>query len=422
MNAELITIGDEILIGQIVDTNSAWIAQKLNMIGVKVQKIISTSDDEQSILNVINDSLSSSEIVIITGGLGPTNDDVTKRALLSYYGGNLVVDESTLKQIESFFKKRGLPLTELNRKQAEVPDSCLVLPNMKGTAPGMWFERDSKILISLPGVPFEMESLMEESVLPKLKLLSSNIIIHQTIQTFGLPESFLAEKLFDWENSIPKNIKLAYLPSPNSIRLRISAYGNSEKNLNDQITILVKSLQNIIPKYIFGYGEVSMQEVVGLMLKKISATISIAESCTGGNISHLITLVPGSSSYFRGGLVAYSNNIKIDYLKVDKELIAEFGAVSRRVVEQMAKGIKDLLKTDYAIAISGIAGPDGGTENKPIGTVWISVISNKNLITKEFRFGNDRQINITRSSVTALNMLRLLLLEEHPYLAENIFS
>lgn len=422
MNAEIITIGDEILIGQIVDTNSAWIAEQLNLIGVRVSRIVSISDKEESIFESIEESLKKFDIIILTGGLGPTNDDITKSVLLKYFGGRMVIHQPSLEQIKQFFNKRGLPLTELNRKQAEIPDSCIVLSNRRGTAPGMWFNKNKKILISLPGVPFEMKSIMEDEVLLKLRGLSKNTIVHRTIQTFGLPESFLAEKLVDWERSFPDNLKLAYLPSPSSIRLRISAYGFNRKILENQVNELTQSLNLIIPKYIFGYGEISLQEVVGLMLKKINATISTAESCTGGTIAQLITQIPGSSAYYSGSIVAYANEIKTNHLTVDIDLINKFGAVSQTVVEFMAKGIKSKFKTDYAIAISGIAGPDGGTEIKPVGTVWISVISNKNLISKVFKFGNDRQINIIRSSATALNMLRLLMMEEYPNILENIFS
>lgn len=414
MNAELITIGDEILIGQIVDTNSAWIAENLNLIGLPVSRIVSISDSKQIIQKSIDEAFINSDIVILTGGLGPTNDDITKSTLNEYFKGNLVIHEPTLVHIATIFRSRGLELTELNRKQAEVPDCCIVLHNKLGTAPGMWFERESKILISLPGVPFEMISLMENDVLPRLSnFVTNQIVVHRTIQTFGLPESFLAEKLTDWENHLPKQVKLAYLPSPTSIRLRLSAYGEKDTNLSDLIESEVKKLYKVIPNYIYGEGEISLQEVIGQLLKINKSSLSTAESCTGGTIAHLITQVPGSSEYFKGSVVAYSNQVKEEMLGIDPEIIKQNGAVSKPVVEAMAKAVKEKLKTDYSIAVSGIAGPDGGTAEKPVGTVWIAIVSNKSLYSKEFRFTSDRSRNIIRSSATALNMLRLMLIDEN---------
>ncbi len=414
MIAELITIGDEILIGQIVDTNSAWIAENLNLIGVSVNRIVSISDSKDIIQNTINEAFINANVVILTGGLGPTNDDITKSTLNEYFNGNLVIHESTLEHIATLFKSRGLGLTELNRKQAEVPDCCTVLLNKLGTAPGMWFEKEGRILISLPGVPFEMIGLMKNEVLPRLsKLIINQIVVHRTIQTFGLPESFLAEKLSDWENQLPKQVKLAYLPSPTSIRLRLSAYGEKGSNLQGTIESEVNKLYKVIPTYIFGEGDITLQEVTGQLLKMSNTSLSTAESCTGGTISHLITQIPGSSDYFKGSIVAYSNKVKEELLGIDPEIIRVNGAVSKPVVEAMAKAVKTKLKTDYSIAVSGIAGPDGGTLDKPVGTVWIAIASNKSLYSKEIRFTSDRTRNIIRSSATALNMLRLMIIDEN---------
>lgn len=413
MKAELITIGDEILIGQIIDTNSAWIAENLNTIGITVNRIISISDSAYAIKTAIDDSFNNAELIIVTGGLGPTNDDITKKTLNEYFNGKFIIHEDTLAQIASIFKKRGLELTELNRKQAEVPDCCQVLPNLLGTAPGMWFETKGRILISLPGVPFEMVGLMQNEVLPRLsKLNVSQVVVHRTIQTFGLPESFLAEKLSQWEGQLPYNIKLAYLPSPTSIRLRLSAYGTKDTDLTSLINIEVEKLSQVIPKYIFGEGDDSLQSVVGQMLKQNNATLSTAESCTGGTISQLITQIPGSSAYFKGSIVAYSNQVKEELLDVDPELIKIYGAVSIPVVEAMAKGVKSRLKTNYAIAVSGIAGPDGGSTEKPVGTICFAIISDKTLISNKLMFTSDRTRNIIRASATALNMLRLMLIDE----------
>lgn len=414
MKAELITIGDEILIGQIVDTNSAWIAENLNSIGIPVNRIISISDSAEAIKAAIDESFNNVGLIIITGGLGPTNDDITKNTLNDYFKGRYIIHEGSLAQIASIFKKRGLELTELNRKQAEVPDCCTVLPNLLGTAPGMWFERGGKILISLPGVPFEMVGLMQNEVLPRLsKLNEGQVVVHRTIQTFGLPESFLAEKLSQWESQLPKNIKLAYLPSPTSIRLRLSAYGTKGMDLDTTIVKEVEKLGQVIPKYIFGEGDDTLQSVIGQMLKKNNATLSTAESCTGGTIAQLVTQIPGSSAYFKGSIVAYSNQVKEELLGIEPELIKAHGAVSIPVVEAMAKGVKSRLKTDYAIAVSGIAGPDGGSEEKPVGTVCIAIISDKSLISNKLMFTSDRTRNIIRASATALNMLRLMLIDEN---------
>jgi len=414
MDALLITIGDEILIGQVVDTNSAWIAEKLNLIGVKVDKIISIPDSREVIQKTIDEAFINCSIIIITGGLGPTNDDITKSTLKEYFNGQYIIHEPTLEHIGSIFKKRGMELTELNRQQAEVPDCCIVLKNQLGTAPGMWIEKDGKILVSLPGVPFEMIGLMENEVLPRLSKISTNqIVVHRTIQTFGLPESFLAEKLTDWENQLPSFVKLAYLPSPSSIRLRLSAYGSKDLQLEKIIQNEISKLYKVIPEYIFGEGEVTIQEVVGLLLKTKNATLSTAESCTGGTIAHLITQIPGSSAYFKGSIVAYSNEVKEKILGVDSELIKNYGAVSKQLVEAMAKGVKSNLNTNYAIAVSGIAGPDGGTLNKPVGTVWIAIATDKSLSSLELKLSSDRTRNIIRASVTALNMLRLMLIDEN---------
>ncbi|MGE0076531.1 MAG: competence/damage-inducible protein A [Bacteroidales bacterium] len=423
MKAEIITIGDEILIGQIVDTNSAWISQQLNLLGINVVQITSIPDTEEAIYTAVDQSLKRCDIVIMTGGLGPTSDDITKPTLCKFFGGNLTLHEPSLEIVREIFSKRGLPLTESNRKQAEVPSSCEVLPNYLGTAPGMLFRNDSKVLVSMPGVPFEMKGIMEESVIPLLKrMVGGQIIIHRTINTFGIPESFLSDKLQIFESKLPSNIKLAYLPSPSGIRLRLSGFSDIHSTLNSEINQFIDFLRKEIPEYIFGYGNTSLAAVVGQMLKVINSTISTAESCTGGMIAHLITEIAGSSNYFKGSVVAYSNDIKSKVLNVNSSDINEYGAVSQQVVEQMAVGAKELLNTDYAIAVSGIAGPDGGSELKPVGTVWIAVASAKNVISKKYMFSNQRDINITRAANTALNLLRELMLQEYPVLSENIFG
>lgn len=423
MNAEIITIGDEILIGQIVDTNSAWIAEQLNRIGIRIVQITSISDSEGAIYKTIDQSLSKSDVVILTGGLGPTSDDITKTTLCKYFGDKLILHEPSLSLIKEFFRKRGSPLTESNRKQAEVPSSCTVLLNYYGTAPGMLFRYKNKILTSLPGVPFEMKEIMNDSVIPLLREINQNqVIIHRVVNTFGIPESHLSDKLQGFERKIPKHIGLAYLPSPSGIKLRLSGYSDSRERLNGEINMLIDILKSNIPEYIFGYGNTSLSEVVGQMLGTIGSTVSTAESCTGGMVSHLITEIPGSSDYYKGSVVAYANTVKTALLDVDVQALTVNGAVSQQVAEQMAVGVQKLIGTDYSLAISGIAGPTGGTEQKPVGLAWIAVSSKSNLLSRKFVYGNQRDINILRASNSALNMLRELILAENPSLKENIFG
>lgn len=413
MDAALLTIGEEILIGQIVDTNSAWMASELNRIGVRVRQIVSISDTSEEIKSTINQLLKNFDIVLATGGLGPTSDDITKQTLCELFGAKLVSHINTLEHIRAIFATRGLPLTDLNAKQAEVPNNCEVLFNRLGTAPGMWFNVNSKILVSMPGVPFEMKAIMEEHILPRLSALSgTDSIVHRTVHTFGVPESFLAQKLADWEGSLPTDIKLAYLPSPISIRLRLSSSGNNKELIEQKIEEQIGKLNQIIPETVFGYDTDSMASVVANLLIERGATLSLAESCTGGTIAHLITQLPGSSAYFTGGVVAYSNEVKITQLGVNPDVISNYGAVSRPVVEAMANGVRTRFKTEYAIATSGIAGPSGATHGKPVGTVWISVASSVATVSQQFNLGGDRERVILRSSVSALNMLRLLILSE----------
>jgi nicotinamide-nucleotide amidase len=408
MKAALLTIGEEILIGQIVDTNSAWIAQHLNMIGVSVKEIVSISDSGDDIKYTVKQLLNKYDIVISTGGLGPTSDDITKQTLCELFNAELVMHEPTLEHIRNIFAQRGLALTELNSKQAEVPANCEVLFNPNGTAPGMWFNQNGKILAVIPGVPFEMEAIMELHILPRINTLTGGeVIVHKTIQTFGLPESFLAEKLSEWELNLPKSISLAYLPSPMSIRLRLSSKGSNKHLIEQEIERQAKKLQQVIPNNIFGFEHDTMASVVGNLLSVNNLTIAVAESCTGGNIAHMITQVPGSSKYFLGGIVSYANNIKTSQLGVSDDLISTNGAVSQEVVEAMAKGVMEKFNSDYSIATSGIAGPSGATPTKPVGTVWVAICSQYGVSSQLFNFGGDRERNIIRSSVAALNMLRL---------------
>lgn len=412
MDAAILTIGEEILIGQIVDTNSQWMATQLNAIGVNVRTILSIGDTRQEIKDAVRHLMGNHQIVLITGGLGPTNDDVTKLALCEFFDAKMVVHKPTLEHITKIFGNRGMPLTKLNSKQAEVPDKCKVLHNPKGTAPAMLFEHEGKIVVSMPGVPFEMKSIMEFHVLPEIRLRDNGrIVYHKNILTFGLPESFLAERIATWENSLPKHIDLAYLPSPNSIRLRLSGIGYNESELKQEIQGLIDQLITIIPDHVFGYDEDNMAKVAGRLLEEKLATVSVAESCTGGTIAQLFTENSGSSNYFLGGVVAYANSIKEEELNVPVELIERYGAVSRQVVESMAMNVQKKFKSDYSIATSGIAGPTGGTPEKPVGTVWIAIATPNGVFSHLHAFGSDRKRNILRSSVTAINTLRLMLLE-----------
>jgi nicotinamide-nucleotide amidase len=410
MNGEIITIGDEILIGQIVDTNSAWMATELNAIGVKIVQITSISDNPGHLVKALDEARKRADLILMTGGLGPTKDDRTKDVLTAYFNSKLVSHEPTLEHIKLLFKLRGLTNIKLNADQALVPECCTVLSNPVGTAPGMWFEENQLIFVSMPGVPFEMKQMMTEQVLPRLQSLNiKGRIVHRTIQTTGISESFLANKLEDWEDALPEHIHLAYLPSPGLIRLRLSAFGDNEGKLESEVNSEVEKLNLIIPEAIFGYGEVTISMIIGELLKSKKAMVAVAESCTGGMISHEITSVSGSSEWFRGAVVAYSNEIKENVLHVSRQSLIDNGAVSEEVVRQMAESVRKIMNAEYGIATSGIAGPKGGTDEKPVGMVWIAVSGPEGTDAKVFNFSNNRERNIIRASLTALDMLRLIL-------------
>jgi nicotinamide-nucleotide amidase len=407
MIAEIITIGDEILIGQVVDTNSAWLAEKLNLIGIKVKQISSVSDDESHIISALDEAMKRADIIFITGGLGPTNDDITKHTLCKYFNTKLIFHQEIYEHIENLFKGRNFPMIPSNRQQADLPENCTIVHNRIGTAPGMWFTKNSKHVISMPGVPFEMKTIVEEELIPKIQSkFELPIIIHRTILTYGIGESFLAQKIENWENELPSNIKLAYLPSPEHMRLRMSITGNNKKELELVLARQEEKLKKIIDAHIFGYENQSLPEIIGELLKTERKTISTAESCTGGNIARLITSIAGSSEYFKGSVVAYSNQIKESILKVNPDDLKQQGAVSETVVMQMAKNVRELFQTDYAIATSGIAGPAGGTTDKPVGTVWIAIATENSVTANKYMFGSQRDINITRTSIMALFNLR----------------
>ena len=409
MLAEIITIGDEILIGQIVDTNSAHIARELNAAGIRVKQISSVSDDRDHILTALAEAKGRADIMLITGGLGPTKDDITKKTLAEYFNTKLVENADALANVENIFAKYNRPLLEVNRLQAQVPENCEVILNKNGTAPGMWFNVDGKIYISMPGVPHEMMYMMEE-VITKLKAsLKLPFIIHKTILTVGEGESFLADRIADIEDSLPPFIKLAYLPKLGQVRLRLSGYGEDEQLLKETVSKFSAKIVERLADVVAAEEDIAIEKAILNYMAGKGLTLSVAESCTGGYLSSLFTQHPGSSKVFFGGAVTYSNELKEHILGVKPVTIQQYGAVSGETVTEMVEGALAKFKSDYAIAITGIAGPDGGTQEKPVGTVWIGVASAKKTIVKKFIFGNKRQQNIERSAINALNMLNILL-------------
>lgn len=407
MKAEIICIGDELLIGQTVNSNAAWMGQELNKIGIDVYQVSTISDDKNHIVDALKDALKRTELVLITGGLGPTRDDKTKYTLAEYFNSPLVRNENVYNQVEKMLKKRSIPMNDLNRKQAEVPEKARIFINYAGTAPAMWFVLGGKVVISMPGVPYEMKELMTKQILPSVsRYFKTPVIIHRTIHTYGTFEAKLAEILSGFEEQLPSEIKLAYLPAEGIIKLRLSGRGAREEEIVKMIDAEIEKLYKLIPRYIFGEQDDSLEKIIGVLLREKGETLSTAESCTGGLIAHRITTVPGSSDYFIGSVIAYSNRIKEKNLGVDPGSIVEFGAVSRQVVEQMAQGVRERFNTGYSIATSGIAGPGGGTAEKPVGTVWIAVVDKKGIYSKKYTFGNNRLRNIRRSTLAGLNLLR----------------
>lgn len=409
----ILSIGDEILIGQIINTNASWMAEILNKEGFNTISIMTSGDSYESIFEGLNYASKIGDIVLVTGGLGPTKDDITKNVVCDYFNSKLVIHEKTFSEVQDFFLKRGRELTEINRLQAMVPDNCEVISNPVGTAPGMYFQKDNVHFVFMPGVPFEMKSIMSDWVIPEFKKkVSTNKIFQKTVLTHGIGESFLAELIESWEDNLPGNVSLAYLPSPGKVRLRLRAIGDESSILEHQVNDCIHDLKNLIPELIFGYDDDTMESELARLLTLHEKTISTAESCTGGYIAHKITEVLGSSEYFLGSVVSYSNEAKINLLGVSAESIENHGAVSEEVVKEMAVGALNKFETDYAIATSGIAGPGGGTEDKPVGTVWIALADKNKCIAKRFQFGDHRLRNINMTTVSAMNMLRLILLEK----------
>jgi len=419
MRAEILTIGDEILIGQIINTNSVWMAQQLNQMGIKVVHMASVSDDETAIIEAFDSAQKRADFVFITGGLGPTKDDITKKTFSKYFNAELEMNMQTLEDVNSFFTIRGKEAGELNRLQAMVPKGCIVIKNSSGTAPGMWMKKNNTIFISMPGVPYEMKDMMSKSILPKIKSeFALPFIYHKTILTNGIGESILSELISDWEdNLVNQQIKLAYLPQPGLVRLRLSTEGNNLEQLKLAVDAEIEKIKPRIQKYIFGfenYGEESpsLEKIISDLLRERKQTFSIAESCTGGYVSSLFTALSGASEIFKGSVVPYANIIKHTVLNVDKNLFDTVGVVSKECVEQLAKNVLKKFETDYAISISGIAGPNGGTPEKPVGTVWIAVADKEKALALKFQFGDNRQRNIVMTANAAMNMLRKLILKQ----------
>jgi len=411
MKVHIITIGDEILIGQIIDSNSAWMAQQLNLIGANIEQITSISDTDKAIQNTMKLSSKSADIVLMTGGLGPTKDDITKKSMAAYFGVEMIFHEPTWERIEKLFQKWGRSTTPAHREQCLMPENATILKNKMGTAPGMWFEFNNTVFVSMPGVPYEMKYLMEFEVLPKLKTtFKSKPIAHRTILTVGEGESRIAARVEAIESSLPSHIKLAFLPNLGNVRLRLSGTGEDETILNQELDEYKAAIEQLIPELIYGYETDNLESAIGRMLQKRNLTIATAESCTGGFVAHKLTSVAGSSAYYMGSVIAYDNQVKINQLSVSEATLEAHGAVSEATVIEMVKGAIKLLGTDIAVATSGIAGPGGGTEEKPVGTIWIAVGNKDRVQTKLIKAGKSRIKNIEYSSVYALSEVRQFLL------------
>ncbi|HRI25587.1 MAG TPA: competence/damage-inducible protein A [Ferruginibacter sp.] len=407
VQASIITIGDELLIGQVIDTNSAWMAQELNKWGIRVKRRVAVGDVWEEIWNALDEEQQQADIILITGGLGPTADDITKPLLCKYFGGTMVENAGARQNVIDIFTRLNRPIIERNLKQCEVPDVCTVIQNKRGTAPGMWFNKNGKIFVSMPGVPHEMKGMITDDVIPMLlKQFQFPSIVHRTLLTAGVGESFLAERIKDFEEGLPPYVKLAYLPNYGMVRLRLTAMGDEQAKTEQEVQQLFETLQALVKEYMVTNEDEPIEKTVGRLLLPKGKTMCTAESCTGGFIAHLITSMPGSSVFYKGTVVSYANEVKKDVLGVEQSTLETEGAVSEEVVKQMAKGALRHLKTDYAIAVSGIMGPDGGSEEKPVGTVWMAVASNSNVETQKLSFRYDRMRNIQMTAVNSLNMLR----------------
>ncbi|PZV81510.1 competence/damage-inducible protein cinA [Algoriphagus aquaeductus] len=408
VNAEIIVIGDELLYGQIMDTNSHWISQELDLMGVKVVRKTTVGDNRTDILAAFEAAEKRAHLILITGGLGPTQDDLTKPLLAEYFGCEIIEFPEAVAAVTEFFRKRGREMTQLNILQGHLPSCCTYVPNEVGTAPGMWFEREGTYWMSMPGVPHEMKKLMKDFVLPKLSgIFNLPVIYHKVVKTVGIGESWLADLIKDWENSLPDHIRLAYLPSLGHVKLRLTAFGTDKNELYQQVESQISKVIPLIDKYIYGYDDESLESAIGKLLKNAGKTLALAESCSGGYVSHLVTTVPGSSDYFQGSVVPYHNQFKENILGVKSETLASFGAVSEQTAMEMAEGVRRIFGSDFGLASTGIAGPDGGSEEKPVGTVWIACAGEGFLETRKLQLTQDRMLNIQLTGVSVLNLLRI---------------
>jgi nicotinamide-nucleotide amidase len=408
--AELLTIGDEILYGQIVDTNSQWMSAELDKVGIKVVRKTSVGDVEGEILTAFAEAEKRADIILITGGLGPTSDDLTKPLLAKYFNCEMKLHAEALEEVTAFFKSRGRELSDTNKLQAVLPVCCAKITNAIGTAPGMWFEKNGKVFMSMPGVPHEMKRMMREQVLPRLtKKFQTPTIVHKIIRTIGIGESVIADKITDWEKTLPPHIKLAYLPGIGEVKLRLTGMGKDENILKDEVDMLTEKVLPLINDYVYSFADETIQVAVGRMLRERNLTLSIAESCTGGYVSHLITSVPGSSSYFLGSMIPYDYQIKMRQLGVRPEVLEQHGAVSEPTIIEMANIVRAKFNTDIGVATSGIAGPGGATPEKPVGLVWIAYSDKHHTVTRKLQLSTDRLLNIQAASIALLNLIRLSL-------------
>ena len=413
VRAEIITIGDEILYGQILDTNTQWISLELDKLGIKTIRKSSVGDQASEITQILHEAASRADIVFITGGLGPTKDDLTKKVLADFFNCVLEMHVDALQDVTEFFAKRGRELSDINRDQALLPTKAQFVPNKQGTAPCMWFEEKGVIWVSMPGVPFEMKAIMETEVLPRVvKHFKTPVIFHKVIKTVGIGESYLSDLIQDWELSLPSHIKLAYLPSLGIVKLRLTAFGEDVNALSSDVEKELARVMPLISSYVFGYEKEELAEVVGQLLRTQQASLGLAESCTGGHLAHQFTQISGSSDYFKGGIVSYANEIKMGQLGVAASILSEFGAVSEPCIRAMAEGARKELGSTYSLATSGIAGPMGGTDDKPVGTVWIALAHPEGVITRKLQLAGTRMQNIHMTSLASINLLRRFLLHD----------
>jgi nicotinamide-nucleotide amidase len=414
VSVEIINIGDELLIGQVVNTNASWMGNILSQSGFYVKQSRAISDHAEDIKKALDEAINSVDIVLLSGGLGPTNDDISKKVLAEYFKSEMYFHEEAYQHIQELFKARGFVVSEVNKNQALLPKKALVIPNANGTAYGMWFEKEGTVIVSMPGVPFEMKTMMEQEVVPRLiEQFHPLKYYHKTIMTQGMGESYLASKIEDIENNLPDHISMAYLPRPGIVRVRLSARGVNEQKLHKEIEQEVSKIVSVLGnQVVYGFDDELIEESLAKLLHNSGITISSAESCTGGNIAQMITSVAGSSEYFQGSIISYSNEVKKSLLGVKADDLDKYGAVSKAVIRQMAEGAKMALKTDYAVATSGIAGPGGGTNEKPVGATWIAVAGPNKTIAVLHQFGEHRGRNISRASLTAINMLRIMIQED----------